>query len=1182
MYIPPNDSKSLKVLFGIVEKLRKESLPVMMIGDFNAHHPYWFDSSANKLGNELHDFIVDKDLVILNNAEPTRKGNIIDLTIVSTSLSNKISDWKVQHEVYLNTDHNLVTFNIGEEEVEEATERLDFRNADWDKFEKGCSESLEEWMENRSMYTDINEDYRTFVEVMHKIVQENIPKKKICRHSKGWWSPRLTQLSKEFKKAKRMFKKRRDECNENKMKELIRVFKEEELSAKSKYLDEMTGRLDPRKPGEFWKVVNRVKNTNVKGVVQPIKREDGSLAVTDEEIFSEMKMRYGKETLDVKTYDNEWYNSVENEVNDILDVEQSTIKDSHFTDNCGFENSDIIIEEVEAAISASSCNSAPSPEEQIFYIYLKKGGDAVVRGLYYIIQKSWSTGVIPEAFKLDPKIMLPKPGKSDYNSVRSYRPITLESVLGKIMERVICKRLVWKLEVEEGVAKTQYAYRRQKSCVQTLLRICNSISEARSRKESTVLTVMDFESCYERVWRAGLLKKAEGYGIKGRLWIYIRNFLTDRRYFMKVNGYTSPVFVSAVGIPQGSVISPVLCNVYTSDAMEGIEGGHAEFADDNCVWNSYVSLLIAFIKTNGDLSKMDGWCLKWNMSIAPEKTDVLLFTPGSGEEIKDDDVNVEIGGMKLKRVKSKKILGVVVDDKLSFNDHIKQKTSAAFRALKGLDVFVDGMRGCSQSTYMKMYKALVLPILEYGSPVTVGAITECCKEFNKVQRSAMLKATGCVSSTSTETLEILTNTLPIDLHLKLRQAQEVIRIAAKHNDDPLKEEFEDWMESNNTIGRKPTIFQLLMSRFREMKGSVEFDKIEKEFRYSRDCMGMIKEREIFEIEEFTNSKEEQEENIRDFLSQSTDQDVLLFTDGSALGNPGPTGAGAVAYIDGYKSSPVLLKKGVSPISNNYTGELVGIQIGLEFISELENIQNRPIHILTDCQPAIKTAFGNHLPKNKIEIVFDIKNSLGKIWERNNKINVHWVPGHKEIEGNELADKQAKEAASEMSKPDVSIEPVFDKTEAVSEIKKQMTSKWNLKFSCSENSNNIQDIFSEVGKRNCYGEWDRPAFSTLNQLLSGHSILNGHRAKFDKNISYMCESCQVLETVDHFLFHCEKYKTERDRMERTVENVLFREGCTDITCIDLRLLGGNDENLSRNAQNDVIAALMEFIRCSNRF
>ena len=135
----------------------------------------------------------------------------------------------------------------------------------------------------------------------------------------------------------------------------------------------------------------------------------------------------------------------------------------------------------------------------------------------------------------------------------------------------------------------------------------------------------------------------------------------------------------------------------------------------------------------------------------------------------------------------------------------------------------------------------------------------------------------------------------------------------------------------------------------------------------------------------------------------------------------------------------------------------------------------------------------------------------------------------------------------------------------------MASKRNLKFSYSKNSNNNQDIFSEVGKRNCYGEWETPTVSAFNQLFSGHSILNGHQAKFDKNSSYMCETCQVLEDVDHFLFHCEKFKTERDRMERTVENVLFRKICTDIICIDLRLLGGNDENLIRNAQNNLIVA-----------
>ena len=168
-----------------------------------------------------------------------------------------------------------------------------------------------------------------------------------------------------------------------------------------------------------------------------------------------------------------------------------------------------------------------------------------------------------------------------------------------------------------------------------------------------------------------------------------------------------------------------------------------------------------------------------------------------------------------------------------------------------------------------------------------------------------------------------------------------------------------------------------------------------------------------------------------------------------------------------------------------------------------------------------------LPKNKIDIFFDIKSSLGKIHERKNKIDMHWVPGHKEIKGNELADEQAKEAASEMSKPDVTVEPIFDKKEAVTEIKKQMITKWNLKFSCLETASSIQDVFTEVGKRSCYGEWDRPTFSALNQLLSGHSILNSHRAKIDKNVSSLCETCQEVEDVEHFLFQCAKYSKERD-------------------------------------------------------
>ena len=91
----------------------------------------------------------------------------------------------------------------------------------------------------------------------------------------------------------------------------------------------------------------------------------------------------------------------------------------------------------------------------------------------------------------------------------------------------------------------------------------------------------------------------------------------------------------------------------------------------------------------------------------------------------------------------------------------------------------------------------------------------------------MLKASGCLNSTSSEALEILTNTVPIDLQLKLRQVQEVIRISAKYDIDPLKEEFNRWYAGDIVVGRNPTVFHLLMSRFREMMGTVDLDNVER-------------------------------------------------------------------------------------------------------------------------------------------------------------------------------------------------------------------------------------------------------------------------------------------------------------------------------------------------------------------
>lgn len=338
--------------------------------------------------------------------------------------------------------------------------------------------------------------------------------------------------------------------------------------AKKTYLEHLGESLKTTSPENLWKIVNNTRRSETKGIVQPIRTENNALVVSDSEIFDEIKKKYGKETLEVSERHLRRFIKVEEDMRQYITTQSQRIMDASYDEQCEPENKDISIGEIELALKHANANSAPSPEEGVFLTMLRKGGEHVVKALHFLFQKIWSTGSIPDDFKLDPKIMMPKPGKSNYNQVGSYRPITLESIIGKLLERIICLRLTCKLESQESLAASQFAYRKNKSCTQAVLRITQSIQEHKKQNDTTVLCVMDYESCFERIWRGGLLKKAKDQNITGRLWVYLWGFLTDRKYYIKVNNFKSPLMTSKVGIPQGSILSPVLCNLYSLEQSQ--------------------------------------------------------------------------------------------------------------------------------------------------------------------------------------------------------------------------------------------------------------------------------------------------------------------------------------------------------------------------------------------------------------------------------------------------------------------------------------------------------------------------------------------------------------------------------------------------------------------------------------
>ena len=591
-----------------------------------------------------------------------------------------------------------------------------------------------------------------------------------------------------------------------------------------------------------------------------------------------------------------------------------------------------------------------------------------------------------------------------------------------------------------------------------------------------------------------------------------------------------------MGIPHGSVLSPFLCNIYTRDAMREISCNHTEFADDGAIWSSGDAINQVMEDISDNIDRVaDKWCAKWNMGIAADKTESIVIKPHANFDTGGKKVHLK--GIDLKTVKKKKMLGVVIDDELTFHQHISEKTKSGFKALNSITHFGHDRKGCSQEIFTRLYKALVLPVLDYGSPILAANIELAEKEFGKVQRKALLTATGCMASTATDQLEVMTGTLPISLHLKKKNAEELTRMHSKTDRHPIKQDLQHWLEEAN--GTNACILKHLLSQFNELKGKVDLDHIEEDFRYTKEG-GLSMYRQvgyITEQEEYRNSKSQKADRIEDILQQIDESDICIFSDGSALGNPGPTGAGACLYMKGLNSDPIQLKRPVSPSCNNYVGELNGIHLGLDWLDS-QKIKHKEIHLFVDCQPAIRTIFSTTMPDANIALVVECRQMV-KSLDENNKLSVHWIPGHKGIQGNEIADKLAKEAAAEMvGKPEEVYSRKITKKELSAMMKTKANEKWQRRYENTSSNENFDEIYPKVVRKPTIKR-ERTMEVLINQLQTGHCKLNYHMSKIDSETSAKCDHCNVSETVKHLLFDCDEYETARNIMMRKVGDLMHQ-------------------------------------------
>ena len=245
-----------------------------------------------------------------------------------------------------------------------------------------------------------------------------------------------------------------------------------------------------------------------------------------------------------------------------------------------------------------------------------------------------------------------------------------------MLGRIVNSRLYAFAEHNELIDKEQEGFREKRGTTHALLRLTQDIFDGFKDGMTTAGIFIDLEKAFDSVWREGLLVKLYKMGVQGKIWTWIQNFLMDREAVCCIKNFTSHTFNTSMGLPQGSVLSPLLFNLYLSDFLEAVTNQKVKFADDGTIWKTDRCMKTLEVELQRDLEAIETWTKKWRMKLNEDKTEYCLFS-----KFNPDSINLSLKGRQLKRMREVKLLGVLLDENLSFNTHIQKTISKTSKAI---------------------------------------------------------------------------------------------------------------------------------------------------------------------------------------------------------------------------------------------------------------------------------------------------------------------------------------------------------------------------------------------------------------------------------------------------------------------------------------------------------------------
>ena len=332
----------------------------------------------------------------------------------------------------------------------------------------------------------------------------------------------------------------------------------------------------------------------------------------------------------------------------------------------------------------------------------------LIEPLVYIYNLSLSNGVVPQTLKIAKVIPLFK--KGDVSEMSNYRPISLLSVFNKLLEKIVYKRVYSFLTKNNLLYEYQFGFREKHSTSLALMDVVDYCYKTLDEGNKMLGIFFDLQKAFDTCDHDILLEKLYYYGIRGLMFDWFKSYLNSRQQYTIVNGVSSSLNVIHCGVPQGSVLGPLLFLVYVNDISAVIENNKLKlFADDTNLFVFGKTYEELEIKANECLTKMNSWFLVNKLSLNVGKTCFTIFTTNNRRK-NDEKINLKIAGQDIVQVVSCKYLGVTIDENFSWKYHIENvykklvKFTALFYKVRHLVPF---------SCLRMLYYALVYPHIVY-------------------------------------------------------------------------------------------------------------------------------------------------------------------------------------------------------------------------------------------------------------------------------------------------------------------------------------------------------------------------------------------------------------------------------------------------------------------------------------